>query len=74
MSQRRVPKGMRRGGELGPVPQAESTVEMSFEGIPDELKKMMPRGTSETWLKIAPHLPPSAYMSGGTALTVHLLH
>ena len=36
--------------------------------------KKMPPGTSETWLKIAPLLPPSAYLSGGTALTVHLLH
>lgn len=74
VSQGRVPKGTKRGGEFASSPNAESTVELSSEGIPDELKKMMPSGTSETWLKIAPHLPPSAYMSGGTALTVHLLH
>ncbi|MHB2027317.1 MAG: nucleotidyl transferase AbiEii/AbiGii toxin family protein [Acidimicrobiales bacterium] len=74
MSQGRVPKGTKHGGEFESSPNAESTVEMSSESIFDELKKMLPHGTSETWMKIAPHLPPSAYMSGGTALTVHLLH
>lgn len=74
MPQGRVPKGTKRGGEFEPSLRAESIVEQSSDDIPNELKKMMPRGTSETWLKIAPHLPPSAYMSGGPALTVHLLH
>ena len=74
MSQGRVPKGTNRGGEFEPTLHDGSIVEMSSESIPDELKKMIPHGTCETWLKIAPHLPPSAYMSGGTALAVHLLH
>lgn len=35
---------------------------------------MLPPATGDAWKKIAPLLPPSAYLAGGTALTVHLLH
>ncbi len=74
MAQRRVPKGSSRGGEFDRDRNPESTVDLSSSVLPDELVKKMPPGTSETWLKIAPLLPTSAYLSGGTALTVHLLH
>lgn len=74
MSQDRVPKGTPRGGQYGPAHHLESNVGLSTGAISDELARMMPRGTSETWVKIAPHLPRSAYLSGGTALAVHLLH
>lgn len=73
VSQDRVPKGTPRGGQYESARHPESTVDLSIGGISKELARMMPRGTTETWLKIAPHLPPSAYLSGGTALAVHLL-
>ncbi|MBU6496020.1 MAG: hypothetical protein KGR42_06370 [Acidobacteria bacterium] len=62
------------GGEFDRDRNPKSTVELSTAGLPDELVKKLPPGTSSTWLKIAPLLPPSAYLSGGTALTAHLLH
>lgn len=42
--------------------------------LPASLVKFLPVGTAETWLTIAPLMPASAYLVGGTALTVHLLH
>ena len=74
MPQRRVPKGSSHGGELDRKANPESTVTRSSSALPDDLVKKLPPGTSATWLKIAPLLPVSAYLSGGTALTVHLLH
>ena len=74
MAQGRVPKGSSHGGEFDRNRNPESTIDLSSLVLPDELVKKMPPGTGETWLKIAPLLPPSAYLSGGTALTVHLLH
>lgn len=74
MVQGRVPKGSLHGGEYDRDRNPESTVDLSSSALPDELVKKMPPGTSETWLKIAPLLPASAYLSGGTALIVHLLH
>ena len=35
---------------------------------------MLPGDTAATWLVIAPLVPASAYLVGGTALTVHLQH
>ena len=35
---------------------------------------MLPGDTAQTWLIIAPLMPTSAYLVGGTALTVHLQH
>lgn len=74
MAQGRVPKGSPHGGVYSRNRNPESTVDLSSAVLPDELVKKMPPGTSQTWLKIAPLLPGSAYLSGGTALTVHLLH
>lgn len=74
MAQGPVPKGSSHGGEYDRAKNPESTIDLSSSVWPNELLKKMPPGTSETWLKIAPLLPPSAYLSGGTALTVHLLH
>jgi hypothetical protein len=74
VAQGRVPKGSSHGGEYDRAKNPESTVALSSSVLPDELVKKMPPGTSETWLKIAPLLPAGAYLSGGTALTVHLLH
>ena len=74
MAQGRAPKGSPHGGEYSRNRNPESEVDLSSSMLPDELVKQMPSGTGETWLKIAPLLPASAYLSGGTALTVHLLH
>jgi hypothetical protein len=74
MVQGQVPKGSSHDGEYDRDRSPESTVDLSSSFLPDELVKKMPPGTSETWLKIAPLLPASAYLSGDTALTVHLLH
>src|SRR5580658_3682528 len=35
---------------------------------------LLPPATGDAWKKVAPLLPRSAYLVGGTALTVHLLH
>lgn len=39
-----------------------------------ELKTVLPEGTTESWAALAPIIPDYAYLSGGTALTVHLRH
>ncbi len=53
---------------------AATKFEPSSVALPDELARMLPADTRDTWRKLAPHLPSSAYLAGGTALTVHLLH
>lgn len=35
---------------------------------------VLPGGTSEAWGRLAPFLPPDAYLVGGTALAIHLRH
>ncbi len=42
--------------------------------LPSGLVKLLPAGTVDTWRTVAPLVPTSAYLAGGTALTVHLLH
>jgi len=42
--------------------------------LPNELRVLLPASTAETWTRIAPLVPPSAYLAGGTGLTVHLHH
>lgn len=74
MAHKQAPLGDPHGAEYGRQRNLESTIDPSSSGLPDELVKKMPPGTSETWLKIAPILPTSAYLSGGTALIVHLMH
>ncbi len=52
----------------------ESETDLADPGLQDDLLAMLPPATGDAWRKIAPLLPPSAYLAGGTALTVHLLH
>lgn len=40
----------------------------------DEIRPYLPAGTANAWAKISPVIPKSAYLMGGTALTVHLHH
>jgi hypothetical protein len=42
--------------------------------LSEDLLAKLPPATGETWRTIAPLLPASAYLAGGTALTVHLFH
>lgn len=40
----------------------------------DSIRDYLPPGTAKTWATIAPVVPKSAYLMGGTALAVHLRH
>ncbi len=42
--------------------------------MPAQVRAMLPVDTAATWAAIAPLMPASAYLVGGTALTVHLQH
>lgn len=44
------------------------------DAIPPELVPFLPGTTANTWVKVAPLVPDSAYLAGGTGLTVHLHH
>jgi hypothetical protein len=44
------------------------------DAIPPDLAPFLPGTTAETWTKVAPIVPASAYLAGGTGLTVHLHH
>ncbi len=72
--QERTPKGSPRGGRYRYKRTTEPTVDVASASLPDALSELLPPGTSNTWLKIAPLLPASAYLTGGTALTAHLHH
>ena len=39
-----------------------------------ELASVLPADTAQAWEAIAPTIPPTAYLGGGTALAVHLHH
>ena len=52
----------------------EPHVDLAGGDLPDELLAKMPPATGDTWRTVAPLLPASAYLAGGTALTVRLLH
>jgi hypothetical protein len=42
--------------------------------LPPELRDLLPASTATMWVKLAPLVPASAYLAGGTGLTVHLHH
>jgi len=42
--------------------------------LPDPVRRILPADTAEAWLTLAPHLPKSLYLGGGTAVAVHLGH
>lgn len=42
--------------------------------LPPSLAKVLPPATQRAWARIAPLVPESAYLVGGTAIAVHLLH
>ncbi len=42
--------------------------------LPERLRRVLPADTAAAWLSLAPHLPQRLYLSGGTAVAVHLGH
>jgi hypothetical protein len=42
--------------------------------LPAELDRLLPAQTARAWERIAPIVPPSCRLAGGTALAVHLGH
>ena len=42
--------------------------------LPDRLIAVLPPDTAHAWVTLAPLLPPSAYLAGGTAIAAHLSH
>ena len=75
MAEGRTGKG---GPGGGPLPRRlTDEAEASRDGdhaIPPDLVPFLPGTTAEAWVKVAPLIPDSAYLAGGTGLTVHLHH
>lgn len=42
--------------------------------LPREFRQLLPAATAAAWPKVAASAPDGAYLAGGTALAVHLLH
>lgn len=42
--------------------------------LPSELPSLLPTETHEAWTRIVGALPSTAYLAGGTAITIHLEH
>jgi hypothetical protein len=42
--------------------------------LPERVRGILPPDTASTWEVIAPIVPPAAYLGGGTAIAVHLVH
>ena len=47
---------------------------MTSPSLPTELRKVLPADTQKAWESLAPVLPASLYLGGGTAVAVHLKH
>lgn len=75
MTRARQPKGVPGGGRFVAKGNPESDVGLVGDpGLTEELLANLPPATAEAWKKLAPLLPSSAYLAGGTALAVHFLH
>lgn len=76
MKQPREPKGQSDGGRFAASCNPESSIDLTDhdDAIPSRVLAVLPGDTAATWVTIAPLLPESAYLIGGTALTVHLQH
>jgi hypothetical protein len=42
--------------------------------LPDQIRNVLPADTAMAWELLAPAIPTSAYLAGGTAIAVHLGH
>lgn len=77
--QPRRPAGTPAGGQFAPTtrPEAEHIQVVDDEladGLPRQLKAVLPEDTAHAWVFLAPLLPPSAYLAGGTAIAAQLYH
>lgn len=65
-----------RGGQFASKrnPEAETDLEDPDVPFPADLRQYLPEQTTYAWIKLSPSMPPSAYLAGGTALTIHLRH
>ena len=76
--QPRVPKDRSAGSEFAEKSSNGSKIVLPVDGdafvFSDDLRAKLPGDTERTWLTLAPLLPTSAYLVGGTGLTVHLSH
>jgi hypothetical protein len=70
--------GTPAGGQFTPVNRPEATgIELTDglqDELPDRLLAVLPADTAHVWVTLAPLLPPSAYLAGGTAIAAHLFH
>ena len=75
---RREREGPSTGELLVKSASNESEIALPVDGdaadFSDDLRAKLPGDTAKTWLALASLMPTSAYLVGGTALTVHLLH
>lgn len=76
MNQERALKGRRSGGRYSAKRLPESSIVLQGKSgastIPDAVREMLPGETAASWETLAPLLPDSAYLVGGTGLAVHL--
>lgn len=74
----RRPAGTPTGGQFAPTHRPEATgVELTDDlrdKLPNQLVAVLPADTAHAWVNLAPLLPPSAYLAGGTAIAAHLYH
>jgi hypothetical protein len=78
VNQPREAKGQPSGGHVSTKGSPEVSGALPIDGdqdrIPAGVRAMLPGDTAATWAIIAPLMPASAYLVGGTALAVHLQH
>ena len=76
---RRRPAGTPAGGQHAPTARPEAghirLVDDELVGdLPRQLAAVLAEDTAHAWVTLAPLLPPSAYLAGGTAIAAHLSH
>lgn len=72
--QPRGPRGARGGGRLSAIGRPEVAPLGPGAGLPQQLVAILPDDTARAWVALAPLIPPSAYLAGGTAIAAHLYH
>lgn len=77
--QPRRPPGTPVGGQFAAITRPEAkhiqlVDDELVDGLPRQLVAVLPEDTAHAWVTLAPLLPPSAYLAGGTAIAAHLYH
>ncbi len=73
-TQPRRPAGTPASGQFAPTNRPEATGIELVDDLPPALAAVLPEVTADAWVTLAPLLPPSAYLAGGTAIAAHLFH